>query len=101
PLSRPEMSYYLHHRLVVAGYQGGRVFGTAATWLLERRSQRVPRLVNILAHKSLLSAFGRQSRTVRFGDVLAAARDTASVHRSSHPYLRTIGWLGFFAFCAA
>jgi MSHA biogenesis protein MshM len=83
PLTRQELGYYLHHRLVVAGHRGGPVFTPMATWLLERKSRRVPRLVNILAHKSLLSAFGRGNKTVGPLDVLAAARDTSSVQGTS------------------
>src|SRR3954468_14586167 len=59
PLAGSELDYYLHHRLVVAGFQGGRLFDGMATWLLERKTRRVPRLVNIVAHKSLLSAYGK------------------------------------------
>ncbi|MEK9137347.1 MAG: hypothetical protein AAB393_09495, partial [Bacteroidota bacterium] len=67
------------HRLVVAGYQGGRLFTAPALWLLHSRTQRVPRLVNILAHKSMLSAYGKGRRKVTFADVLFAANDTSSM----------------------
>jgi MSHA biogenesis protein MshM len=79
PLSGDELDYYIHHRLVVAGYQGGRLFTPFATRLLIRKTKRVPRLVNILAHKALLSAYGKGKRRVGFFDVLAASSDTASV----------------------
>lgn len=90
PLERRELDFYLHHRMVVAGYQGGRVFSPFAIRLLERKSRRVPRLVNILAHKSLLSAFGRGRRTVSMRDVAAAARDTASVQGTRSRGLREL-----------
>ena len=79
PLTGSELDYYLHHRLVVAGFKGGRLFDSSATWLLERRTRRIPRLVNIVAHKSLLSAYGKGKRRVGFFDVLAATNDTASL----------------------
>jgi MSHA biogenesis protein MshM len=79
PLGGSELVYYLQHRLVVAGYQGGRLFEPMACWLMERKTQRVPRLVNIVAHKAMLSAFGKGRHRVGFFDVLAASRDTASV----------------------
>ena len=82
PLTGPELSYYLHHRLVVAGYQGGRLFDALGTWLLQRRTRRIPRLVNILAHKALLSAYGKGNRSVGFLDVLAASNDTASLRNA-------------------
>jgi MSHA biogenesis protein MshM len=78
-LSRDELDYYLHHRLTVAGHTGGRVFTPAAIRLLARRTGGSPRLVNILAHKSLLSAYGKGRRLVDTRDVRSACRDTASV----------------------
>ena len=82
PLSRDELDYYVHHRLVVAGYKGGRLFSPMAMWTLQRKTRRVPRLVNIVAHKSLLSAYGKGKRNVGMLDVLAAANDTASLRSS-------------------
>jgi MSHA biogenesis protein MshM len=79
PLAGRELAYYLQHRLMVAGHQGGALFGRAAIWALERVTRRVPRLVNIVAHKALLSAYGKGSRQVGVLDVLAAAEDTGSV----------------------
>lgn len=88
-LSRDELDYYVHHRLMVAGYQGGRLFTPMALWLLQMKTRRVPRLVNILAHKSMLSAYGKGSKMVGFLDVLTAARDTSS--------LRNRGFLRHFS----
>ena len=79
PLSREELDYYVHHRLLVAGYQGGRLFSRMAMWMVERKTRCVPRLVNVVAHKALLSAYGKGRRKVGMLDVLAAANDTASL----------------------
>lgn len=79
PLSRDELDYYVHHRLVVAGYRGGRLFSSAALWVLQYKTKRIPRLVNILAHKSMLSAFGKGKKIVSVFDVLVASNDTASL----------------------
>lgn len=88
PLTRRELDYYVHHRLVVAGYKGGALFTRPALWLLHLRTQRVPRLVNILAHKSMLAAYGKGHRNVTFGDVLAAANDTSSMRGQAwKPYM--------------
>lgn len=105
-LSPDELDYYIHHRLMIAGYQGGRLFTPMALWLLQRRTRRVPRLVNILAHKAMLSAYGKGNRVVGFFDVLAAANDTSSLRptrrmRGLHLLLLTligggiagIGWV--------
>lgn len=78
-LTREELDYYVHHRLMVAGYQGGPLFSPLAMWLLRLRTGRIPRLVNILAHKSMLAAYGKGRKHVGVRDVLAAANDTSSL----------------------
>ncbi len=85
PLSRAELAYYVHHRLRVAGYRGGKLFTPLAMWLLQHKTKRIPRLVNILAHKAMLCAYGKGKRSVGLSDVLAASNDTASL-RHTRPY---------------
>ena len=78
-LSRDEMQYYLNHRLVIAGYQGSRIFSNAALALMYLKSKGTPRLVNILAHKALLATFGKGKHQVGIKEVFAAASDTKSI----------------------
>jgi len=78
-LSSDEMRYYLNHRLVIAGYQGSRIFSNLALTLMYLKSQGVPRLVNILAHKALLATYGKGKHQVGFSEVLAAVSDTKSI----------------------
>jgi len=78
-LSRDEMQYYLNHRLVIAGYQGSRIFSNAALALMYLKSKGTPRLVNILAHKALLATFGKGKHQVGLKEVFAAASDTKSI----------------------
>ena len=85
PLTSAELDYYLHYRLVVAGYQGASLFSGSARWLLKRATHCVPRLVNIVAHKALLSAYGKGKGRVGVFDVLAASRDTSSLGRAWLP----------------
>lgn len=75
-LGREEISLYLQHRMRVAGYRGEPLFTNGALRALRRASRGTPRLINVLAHKSLLSAFGEGRQAVRFGHVRGAARDT-------------------------
>ena len=75
-LSRQEVENYLAHRLRVAGYRGERVFGPRAVRCLHRASRGTPRLLNILAHKSLLAVFGEGRHAVRAAHVRQAAADT-------------------------
>jgi MSHA biogenesis protein MshM len=89
PMVRDEVDFYVQHRLSIAGHTGGRLFTSGALWLLRKRTQCVPRLVNIIAHKALLSAFGKGHKQVTFWDVKAAADDTNSTQR---PYQKW-GWV--------
>jgi MSHA biogenesis protein MshM len=90
-LKRSELGAYVDHRLRVAGYHGGRLFSSFAKRALFRHSEGMPRLVNILAHKAMLAAFGEGSEEVCLRHVRAAARDTEGA--------RHVGWslLGGFA----
>jgi MSHA biogenesis protein MshM len=81
-LTRDELNYYLNHRLIVAGYQGGRMFSSLSLWLLQRKTGGIPRLVNILAHKALLAVYGKGERMVGIRDIMAACRDTGSIRAS-------------------
>ena len=81
PLDRASGSHYLRHRLAQAGYNGGDLFAPAALRLMTRCSGGIPRLINILAHKSLLAAWGRGERQVGRRHVAMAARDTESARQ--------------------
>jgi general secretion pathway protein A len=59
PLSRPEMSGYIAHRLKVAGGDVEQIFSPNALKLIIRRTKGVPRRANILCHNALLFAYGR------------------------------------------
>lgn len=81
-LDRDELQYYLNHRLSVAGYRGGRMFSPGSLRLLYVKSGGIPRLVNILAHKSLLAAYGKGLREVTLTEMSAAINDTKSANYS-------------------
>jgi len=75
-LAGDEVALYLQHRLRIAGYRGDPVFSGGAVRALRRASRGTPRLVNILAHKALLVAFGEGRPQVRRRHVRGAVRDT-------------------------
>lgn len=90
-LAKEEVGAYVAHRLAVAGYARTPLFSDAAVTALHRGSRGVPRLVNILAHKTLLIVFGEGGQRVERRHVDAAANDTpaaASTGRSWWPRLR-------------
>lgn len=80
PLSNSEFNYYIQHRLATAGHRGGEVFTPMALWLLRHKSRCIPRLVNILANKALMSAYGRGKRVAGWSEVMRAVDDTESVN---------------------
>lgn len=82
-----ELGFYLNHRMHIAGYQGGMIFTPASMRLLFRYANGIPRLLNILAHKSLLSAFGRGQQGVSAEDVRAAIMDTQASVKAQHRWL--------------
>lgn len=89
-LSRRELEYYISHRLRIAGYMGDRLFNTAALDALYTASRGVPRLINVVAHKSMLAAYGEGRHYISAAHVRQAARDTPSARRVYSPPL----WIG-------
>ncbi|HEY6897703.1 MAG TPA: AAA family ATPase, partial [Rhodocyclaceae bacterium] len=81
PLSRDEMERYLDHRLQVAGYRGPPLFSPMACRALYGSTKGTPRLVNLLAHKSLLAAFGQGQYRIAPSHVRQAAIDTDGAGR--------------------
>jgi MSHA biogenesis protein MshM len=80
-LGRRELRAYIEHRLNVAGHRGGPLFSKPALWALDAHTGGMPRLVNILAHKALLAAFGEGAGQAGLRHVRAAARDTESARK--------------------
>lgn len=75
PLDRAQFGAYVAHRLEVAG--GSRdLFSPEAIGLIHRASRGVPRIGNILCHKSLLAAYGPGATAVGTKQALAAVNDT-------------------------
>ena len=76
PIDRKGMELYLTHRLGVAGYKGGNLFEVSAMGRLFKASRGIPRLINILSHKSMMSAYGQGTKYVDSKNMRAAIRDT-------------------------
>jgi len=101
-LTREETQYYLAHRLAIAGYSGEGVFAPGAVRRIYRGSRGVPRLVNILANKAMMLAYGEGSRRVTAQHARAAAADTPASFALSRAWLwlalacvafSSIGWM--------
>ncbi|HSC95734.1 MAG TPA: AAA family ATPase [Burkholderiales bacterium] len=90
PLELEEVEQYLAHRLRVAGFRGERLFDRAAARRVHRYSGGIPRLINIVSHKSMLLAFGEGEQIVRPDHVRQAVADTPAT-RHHRPWR----WFGF------
>jgi MSHA biogenesis protein MshM len=73
------MEGYLAHRLLVAGYHGKPLFSRDAIEGLHAISQGVPRVINVLAHKMLMAAYGQGASYVDTVHLRLAAEDTEGV----------------------
>ncbi|MFQ2385179.1 MSHA fimbrial biogenesis protein MshM [Aeromonas dhakensis] len=81
PLRFDETRAYLEHRLHISGYRGAPLFGGAALRQLWRASRGIPRLINILAQKCLMLAYGQGARQIDGRLVRLAVRDTDDARR--------------------
>ena len=86
-LTREETDHYLAHRLLIAGYAGDRVFAPGAVKAIYRASRGVPRLINILANKAIMLAYGEGTRKVLARHARASASDTPSAFSLSRAWL--------------
>ncbi len=78
PIELHGLEGYIAHRLNVAGYQEGPpLFSGRCLAALSRASRGIPRLINILCHKTLLAAYGRGDVVVQPAHVRMAVNDTA------------------------
>ncbi len=76
PLSPNIIESYLLFRMRTAGYRGPTPFSIPAAALIGKASQGLMRRVNILADKSLLSAFVENTHNIEIRHVQAAIRDS-------------------------
>ena len=67
-----EVGHYLRHRIEVAGGKFEQVFEPGIEPLFHRASGGCPRLISLLADRSLLAAFSRQQTPVPRGIVESA-----------------------------
>lgn len=98
PMQAQRVSGYLAHRLQRAALSPSTdsdVFSPAAARAIAQASGGVPRLINILAHKCLMLAFGEDRHRVSAAHVRLAVRDTPGV-RARTPWWRAFSpltWL--------
>ncbi len=95
PMQEERVGVYLQHRLSIAARDENtdtHVFEPQAALAIARCSGGVPRLINILAHKCLMLAYGEGVHRVSAAQVRLAAQDTPGVIvRKRWPWLWN-GW---------
>jgi len=103
-LTREELSSYINQRLVKAGFPGNTLFTHKALGDLFTASHGIPRLINILAHKALLVAYGRGDTRVSHVHVARAVEETEDakvVKPDTSPPVRGIRWPTLVFACLA
>ena len=85
PLSEPEVARYLSFRMRAAGYRGPDVFTPKAVALIARASDGLTRRINILADKSLLSAFSADTHAITARHARAGCRGGGEAGASRSP----------------
>ena len=74
-----ELAHYVNHRMAKAGWNGRPVFTPSAMRKIHGFSKGIPRVVNNLCDKSLLSAYIRESDEIDYWDVRRAVKDVKSL----------------------
>src|SRR5882762_6334044 len=78
PLSVAEIACYIEHRLKVAGYSGGPLFGPDALALIAEQSQGIPREINNICFNALLLGAARRHQTIS-GEIAREAKEHQTI----------------------
>jgi len=89
PLTREETSAYVAHRLTIAGGGAAVSFAPHALDLVHRRTNGIPRLINLVCDRALLGGYSVRTNQITPELVTAAA---AGLELSS-PHAPVFGWL--------
>jgi MSHA biogenesis protein MshM len=87
PMDDASLQHYIQQRMILAGYRGMPVFEKKALKLMVKATEGIPRLINIIAQKALLSAFGRGEHCVSEAHVRAAVNDTEGAKKITNSKL--------------
>ena len=89
PMDDASLQHYIQQRMVLAGYRGMPLFEKKALKLMVKATEGIPRLINIIAQKALLCAFGGGEAHVSEAHVRAAVNDTEGAKAISN---KTLYW---------
>ena len=85
PLNRVAMVSYIRHRLEISGCQEQSIFNKSAIDSIYKHSNGIPRLINIICHKALISAYGEGAVKVTHKHVNEAVGDMEETYQSQQP----------------
>jgi general secretion pathway protein A len=88
PLTRDEVAAYVAHRLMVAGGSASITFQPMAFDMVHRRSGGLPRLVNLVCDRALLTAYAARTSRVTV-DMIGRAADNLELNDDRPP---RFGW---------
>jgi len=69
PLKEKESQAYIEHRVALASATGAPLFTQGALKLIIRKSEGIPRRLNILCDNALITGYGRQRKPVSISEV--------------------------------
>lgn len=75
-MDQDQLYFYLKHRLSVAGNRTEEIFSRQVCGLLHKACRGTPRIVNVVAHKALMLAYGEGKHRVTKDHVKLAVKDT-------------------------
>lgn len=84
-LTAENVNAYTQHRLMIANSKNSAIFSGFANRALHYYSGGIPRLINILAHKALLTAYGKGLSKVGIKQIQFASLDTEDTCKRLHP----------------
>lgn len=86
PLTAQNINDYIKHRLTIANIENPNIFSKPTLFALHFYSRGIPRVVNVLAHKAMLSAYGKDLTKIGLKQVQLAAQDTDETSNRHHPF---------------
>lgn len=90
-LNQAELIQYIEHRLHISGYRGAPMLTNKTYKLLFKATGGIPRLINILCHKSLMLCYGKGERVISKAIIKAAIKDTPAVQSNRKIIFKFLG----------
>jgi general secretion pathway protein A len=101
PLNNKEVTEYIEHRINIASQKPGVKFSRAAYRSIYKYSRGVPRLINIVCDRALLTAFGLDQQIIKRKTIKASIRElTARGETENFGFKKRRKFILFFSiFC--